>query len=99
MYIPVRVYVSSCRRGTEDKGMFTLTEAERADHKPAARAGAAHLRASAGKQHLCSKIHLHSNSLIASKVNTLVYPCCLFVHPTEEKDEEKGRASEVKSGL
>jgi hypothetical protein len=44
MYIPVRVYVSSCRRGTEDKGMFTLTEAERAYHKPAARAGAAHLQ-------------------------------------------------------
>ncbi len=37
-------------------------EAERADHKPAARAGAAHLRASAGKQQLCSKIHLYSGS-------------------------------------
>lgn len=90
MYILDRVYVSSCRRGTEDKGMFTLMEAERADHKPAARAGAAHLRASDGKQHLCSKIRLHSNSLIASKVNTLVYPCCRFGLPTEEKDEEKG---------
>ncbi len=43
MYILGRVYVSSCRRGTEDKGMFTLMEAERADHKPADQAGDAHL--------------------------------------------------------
>jgi len=57
IYSSKGIYVSSCRRGTVEKGMFTVMEAERADHKPAAQAGDAPLRIPAGKQ-----IHLYSNS-------------------------------------
>ncbi len=57
IYSSKGIYVRSCRRGTEDKDIFTVMEAERAAHKPAAQAGAAPLRIPAGKQ-----FHLYSNS-------------------------------------
>jgi hypothetical protein len=65
--------------------MFTVMEAERADHKPAAQAGAAPLRIPTGKQ-----IHLYSNATYEAGQYSCVPMLSLWL-PTEEKDKEKGR--------